>query len=139
MVRSDTTQQAPVGPDDPVLSLAQRLAHVLETEFESLRTQRVEAFEALQPEKEALLLELKRLADGREGSAGAAAWPEPARALLLRCRDAHLRNECLVRHHLVVIRGTLDALSSSGQSRVDTYDRSGRIGRVGSSFSDDRA
>ncbi len=136
---TDTTLQAPVGSDDIVLSLAHRLAQVLETEFESLKNQRVEAFEAVQPEKEALLVRLKGLAEAREASVGAAAWSESARTLLLRCREAHLRNECLVRHHLVVIRGTLDALSSGGQGRVDTYDRSGRIGRTSASWSDDRA
>lgn len=139
MVMLDTTQQSSPGADDAALALACRLEQVLQTEFESLKSQSVEAFEALQPEKEALLVELKGLADGGGGTAGAAAWPESTRALLLRCRDAHLRNECLVRHHLVVIRGTLDALSSGGQSRVDTYDRSGRIGRAGAPFSDDRA
>ena len=131
--------QTSVGPENLLLSRANRLAQVLEAEFESLRTQQVEAFEALQPEKEALLFELKGLADGNDGSEGAAGWPVPVRELLLRCRDAHLRNECLIRHHLVVIRGTLDALSTGGQGRVDTYDRSGRIGRAGAPFSDDRA
>jgi flagellar biosynthesis/type III secretory pathway chaperone len=125
--------------DRHVLSLSTRLAALLDEEFEALKTQQVDAFEALQPTKEALLLELQALSRHPPDDAAAAAWPGDVQAVLRRCRDAHHRNECLIRQHLTVIRGTLQALTTGGAGSEDTYDRSGRLPAAGLRFSDDSA
>lgn len=126
--------------DRLVLPLSTRLALLLDEEFEALKTQQVDAFEALQPTKETLLLKLQALSTHPpDGAATAVAWPGEVHDVLRRCRDAHHRNECLIRQHLTVIRGTLQALTTGGAGSDDTYDRSGRLPAAGLRFSDDSA
>jgi flagellar biosynthesis/type III secretory pathway chaperone len=124
-----------------MLSLSRHLVTLLDEEFEALKTQQVDAFEALQPAKETVLHELQALSqhpqDDDTGAGGA--WPGDVQDVLRRCRDAHRRNECLIRQHLTVIRGTLQALTTGGAGSEDTYDRSGRLPASGLSFSDDSA
>ena len=57
---------------------------------------------------------------------------QPADALLAvmnECREAHRRNDVLLRSKLEAIRGTLRMLQSADESSsVDIYDRLGRVG-----------
>ena len=117
--------------------MAVRLEEVLVAEFDALRDQRLEAFERMQPEKEAALAGLAQLLDEIRRSAGsleaaAAALPsdwEVFRTLMEQCREAHRRNDILVRSQLATIQSTLEILGQGQASApVALYDRMGRVG-----------
>ena len=114
--------------DETVMDV-QRLDELLATEFEALKSRDLEGFEALQPEKNAVLEKLAELA----------AWataqqpvPEAWSALhdrLLASREAHLRNIQLMQRQLQAVRGTLQALQGEKAQSVDLYDRLGQMSR----------
>ena len=65
-----------------------------------------------------------------EGSLNPADSPhwQTFQGLMTECRDAHRRNDILIRNKLDTIRATLRILQNSENSHsVDVYDRMGRI------------
>lgn len=115
------------------LALAQTLQDMLEQEFEHLKAQNLDAFEATQSSKNELLQELARLA-GIEGPDSAdaldAQW-DGFKAQMAHCRDLHRRNEVLIGRKIDAIRGALQSLQiQDPTSSVEIYDRLGRVSRV---------
>ena len=138
---SSTTDQALDDNLSTALATASSLEQLLETEFDQLKAQNLDAFEATQNSKNALLQELTRLA-GIEG-------PESADALgpewdgfkehMMHCRDLHRRNEVLIHRKIEAIRGALQSLQvEDPTSSVEIYDRLGKLSRVrrGRGYSD---
>ena len=138
---SSTTAQALDDNLSTALATVSSLEQLLETEFDQLKAQNLDAFEATQNSKNALLQELTRLA-GIEG-------PESADALgpewdgfkehMMHCRDLHRRNEVLIHRKIEAIRGALQSLQvEDPASSVEIYDRLGKLSRVrrGRGYSD---
>ena len=138
---SSTTAQALDDNLSTALATASSLAQLLETEFDQLNAQNLDAFEATPHSKNLLLQELTRLA-GIEG-------PESADALgpewdgfkehMMHCRDLHRRNEVLIHRKIEAIRGALQSLQvEDPASSVEIYDRLGKLSRVrrGRGYSD---
>lgn len=113
---------------------AGRLLALLEAEFEFLRGQDVAGFESLQTPKEELLGALTRLVqrvaqvDGTPNSpANAPEWTVLCQ-VMAQCREAHRRNDVLIRNKLESIRAALRVLQAGeGGASSDVYDRLGRI------------
>lgn len=138
---SSTTAQALDDTVSTALAAASSLEQLLESEFDQLKAQNLDAFEATQTRKNALLQELTRLA-GIEG-------PESADALgpewdgfkehMMHCRDLHRRNEVLIHRKIEAIRGALQSLQvEDPASSVEIYDRLGKLSRArrGRGYSD---
>lgn len=138
---SSTTAQALDDTVSTALAAASSLEQLLESEFDQLKAQNLDAFEATQARKNALLQELTRLA-GIEG-------PESADALgpewdgfkehMMHCRDLHRRNEVLIHRKIEAIRGALQSLQvEDPASSVEIYDRLGKLSRArrGRGYSD---
>lgn len=124
-------------PSSPSPELVAALEHglalqqLLQQEFDALREQNLDIFEALQPEKtqifESLVsltgvgTELNRLDDPE--------W-DTFKNLITDCRDLHRRNEILITRKLDAIRGTLQTLNGGDTTAsVEVYDRLGRMAR----------
>jgi len=138
---SSTTAQALDDNLSTAFATASSLEQLLETEFDQLKAQNLDAFEATQSSKNLLLQELTRLA-GIEG-------PESADALgpewdgfkehMMHCRDLHRRNEVLIHRKIEAIRGALQSLQvEDPASSVEIYDRLGKLSRArrGRGYSD---
>lgn len=113
---------------------AQRLKSILEDEFDALRVQDMTRFEALQPPKAEILAALAQLAKAVLETPGATDDPEWQRiqSLVGECREAHRRNDILIRSKLESIRATLRMLQNTdSDAAVDVYDRLGRIAGPG--------
>jgi len=107
----------------------QRLDELLGTEFEVLKLRDLEGFEALQPEKNAVLEKLAALAAWATAQQPVPpAWSE-LHDRLLASREAHLRNIQLMQRQLQAVRGTLQALQGDKAQSVDLYDRMGQMSR----------
>ena len=136
-----TTAQALDDRVSTALGMASSLEQLLETEFEQLKAQDLDAFEATQSTKNSLLQELTRLA-GIEGPESAdALGPEwdGFKARMMHCRDLHRRNEVLIHRKIEAIRGTLQSLQvEDPASSVEIYDRLGQLSRArrGRGYSD---
>jgi len=113
--------------------LARELYDMLELEFEQLKAQNLDAFEASQSTKNDLLQKLMRLAriDGPESAdALGSEWDEFKEHMAL-CRDMHRRNEVLISRKIDAIRGALQSLNVfDPTSSVEMYDRLGKLSRV---------
>ena len=116
---------------------ANALKAVLESEFDALKQQDLEAFEILQTQKleiltflasEDLLERVKAYAeDVSTATNNLVLWDE-VMALISDCRDMHRRNEVLINRKLETIRGTLQTIQSPDPlSSVEVYDRLGKI------------
>jgi flagellar biosynthesis/type III secretory pathway chaperone len=120
---------------------AQRLATLLDEEFEALKAQDLDRFEALQPEKIALLGRLAQL-KVPEPSTDGGQLPSDWRDFedqILECRDRHRRNSILIQRKLDAIRAALKTLQGvDPTSSVEVYDRLGRIatGKKKSGYTD---
>lgn len=134
----DTTATLQAEPADTGAELASALDHghalqrMLEQEFEALRVQDLDRFEALQPEKLTVFETLTRLT-GVGTTANRLEQPEwnGFRRLIADCRELHRRNEVLITRKLDAIRGTLHTLRGSDPTAsVEVYDRLGRMSRL---------
>lgn len=121
-------------------TIAQRLSTLLDEEFEALKAQDLDRFEALQPEKLTLLRRLgsveppQPLASGDFGPD----WVQ-FQDLVIDCRDRHRRNSILIQRKLDAIRAALKTLQGADPtSSVEVYDRLGRIatGKKKSGYTD---
>lgn len=117
--------------------LAAELFATLEAEFEALRSQQLDRLSPLQDAKEILLTRLNAMATAKDDASDTAPPDGDYRQLIARCRDAHQRNETLVRHQLTAIRGALEALQPrSPLPAADVYDRTGRIKSITGSITE---
>ncbi len=115
---------------------ARQLDHLLEAEFAALSAQDLDGFEALQPAKEETLAHLTTLVQALSGRAdegamldgpASAGWGE-FRSLMGRCREAHRRNDILIRTRLLTINAALRVLGRPEEhDGVEVYDRLGKV------------
>jgi flagellar biosynthesis/type III secretory pathway chaperone len=114
---------------EPALSLASQLSELLLLEFEALKAQDLDRFEALQPGKNDLLAGLSQICPSAEDLQSLPEF-ENLRVLLVDCRDLHRRNAVLIERKLDTIRGTLHSLrTGESGSPVEVYDRLGQVAR----------
>jgi flagellar biosynthesis/type III secretory pathway chaperone len=114
---------------EPALSLANQLSELLLLEFDALKVQDLDRFEALQPGKNELLAGLSQLCPSAEDLQRLPEFEE-LRTLLVDCRDLHRRNAVLIERKLDTIRGTLHSLhTGESGSPVEVYDRLGQVAR----------
>ncbi len=138
---SSTTAQALDDNLSTALAKAGSLEQLLEAEFDQLKAQNLDAFEATQSSKNSLLQELTRLA-GIEGPESAdALGPEwdGFKSQMMHCRDLHRRNEVLIHRKIEAIRGALQSLQvEDPTSSIEIYDRLGKLSRIrrGRGYSD---
>lgn len=114
---------------ESALSLANQLSELLLLEFEALKAQDLDRFEALQPGKNELLAGLSQLCPSAEDLQNLPEF-ESLKVLLVDCRDLHRRNAVLIERKLDTIRGTLHSLhTGESGSPVEVYDRLGQVAR----------
>jgi len=114
---------------ESALSLAKQLSELLLLEFEALKVQDLDRFEALQPGKNELLTGLSQLCPSAEDLQSLPEF-EDLKMLLVDCRDLHRRNAVLIERKLDTIRGTLHSLhTGESGSPVEVYDRLGQVAR----------
>ena len=114
---------------ESALSLGSQLAQLLALEFEALKSQQLDQFEALQPGKNDLLTALASACPSAEDLQNLPEWEE-LRELLIDCRDLHRRNAVLIERKLDAIRGTLHSLrTGESGSPVEVSDRLGQVAR----------
>jgi flagellar biosynthesis/type III secretory pathway chaperone len=117
---------------EQALVLAKTLEAMLEREFEQLKVQDLDAFEASQSTKNELLQQLAQLAGIQGPDSADALGPEwdGFKAHMAHCRDMHRRNEVLIGRKVDAIRGALQSLQvQDPTSSVEIYDRLGKISR----------
>lgn len=107
------------------------LQRLLQQEFDALREQNLDIFEALQPEKTQIFDSLIRLTGvGTESNRLEEPEWDTFKNLIADCRDMHRRNEILISRKLDAIRGTLQTLNGGeSTASVEVYDRLGRMAR----------
>ena len=107
------------------------LQQLLQQEFDALREQNLDIFEALQPEKTQIFDALIRLTGvGTESNHLEEPEWDTFKNLITDCRDMHRRNEILISRKLDAIRGTLQTLNGGETTAsVEVYDRLGRMAR----------
>jgi len=112
--------------------LARELHDILELEFDQLKAQNLDAFEASQSTKNNMLQQLMQLAriDGPDSAdALGPEWDEFKEHMAL-CREMHRRNEVLISRKLDAIRGALQSLNVfDPTSSIEMYDRLGKLSR----------
>lgn len=114
-------------------ALALSLAQMLEQEFEHLKTQNLDAFDAAQASKNQLLQELTQLVGITGPDSADALGPEwdDFKEQMAHCRDLHRRNEVLITRKIDAIRGALQSLQvEDPSSSVEIYDRLGKVSRL---------
>ena len=124
-----------------VLKLAQDLSSILEEEFSVLESKNLEALETIQDRKVTVLQDLdmswaslnaqhQEDPDKSIAADGADALWEEAISLINHCKEAHIRNDLLLKKQLEVVRNVLSALTQqSDKNYGDLYDKLGRIGK----------
>ena len=123
---------------DQATNLAGQLSNMLELEFQALRNQDIDQFEQLQPVKNELMIEIKRVADTVEDLQTQDEW-QNFREAMGACQSLHRRNALLMNRQLEAIRGTLQSLRLPDVfTPVETYNRMGYIAQFSrnNSYSD---
>ena len=113
-------------------ALAQSLEDMLEQEFEQLKQQNLDGFDAQQDAKNDLLRELSQLVGVSETRSADDLGPEwdTFKSKMRHCRDLHRRNEILIHRKIDAIRGALQSLRCEDPtSSVEIYDRLGKVSR----------
>jgi flagellar biosynthesis/type III secretory pathway chaperone len=116
------------------LALAKTLEDMLEREFEQLKVQDLDAFEASQNTKNELLQQLAQLAGIQGPDSADALGPEwdGFKEHMAHCRDMHRRNEVLIVRKIDAIRGALQSMQvQDPTSSLEIYDRLGKVSRGG--------
>ena len=119
---------------EQALVLVQTLDELLEQEFEHLKAQNLDAFEASQTSKNELLQQLAQLAGIHGPESADALGPEwdAFKEHMAHCRDMHRRNEVLIVRKIDAIRGALQSMQvQDPTSSVEIYDRLGKVSRAG--------
>ena len=114
------------------VELAAELETLLNEEFDVLRSQDINQFEALQPVKAAVLNSLAKLTSNEklgDSRPDDPLWVELT-DLMANCRELHQRNEVLINRKLDATKGALNALAGTDPaSNVEVYDRLGKLSR----------
>jgi flagellar biosynthesis/type III secretory pathway chaperone len=133
MLEAMTAAPAAAPSSELVAALEHGLAlqKLLQQEFDALREQNLDIFEALQPEKTQIFDSLIRLTGvGTESNHLDDPEWDTFKNLITDCRDMHRRNEILISRKLDAIRGTLQTLNGGeSTASVEVYDRLGRMAR----------
>lgn len=108
---------------------AARLAELLALEFESLKNRDMVGFEALQVERNQVLLQLSSVAQWAAAQSPAPAFWQELQTGLLQCKNDHLRNIQLLQRQLQAVKGALQALQGESAVTVDLYNRLGQVSR----------
>ena len=118
------------------LSDALSLKDLLNNEFESLKKQDIDTFEALQQSKTDILNFLasedlsKIIKDTNDPSAVVSVsetWNE-LMSIISECKDLHMRNEIFINRKLESIKGALKTIQNPDPlSSVEVYDRLGKV------------
>jgi flagellar biosynthesis/type III secretory pathway chaperone len=119
---------------EQALALAKTLENMLEREFEQLKVQDLDGFEASQNTKNEMLQQLAQLAGIQGPESADALGPEwdGFKEHMAHCRDMHRRNEVLIGRKIDAIRGALQSLQvQDPTSSVEIYDRLGKVSRGG--------
>ena len=127
-----TTAATEASSLEQALALAQTLEDMLELEFEQLKAQNLDAFEASQTTKNSLLQQLAELAGIHGPESADELGPEwdGFKERMAHCRDLHRRNEVLIVRNIDAIRGALQSLQvEDPTSSVEIYDRLGKLSR----------
>ena len=125
-----------------ILTLGNQLKSTLEEEFIALSEKNLDHLETVQVRKVSLLESIQaqwpQEADTRpDADAGPSAedatadplWDE-ARTLLNECKEAHIRNDLLLKRQLEVVRTVLSSLTQrSADNHSALYDKMGRMRR----------
>jgi flagellar biosynthesis/type III secretory pathway chaperone len=114
------------------MALVKTLQDMLEQEFEHLKAQNLDAFEASQAAKNELLQQLAELAgiDGPDAADALGPQWDGFKEHMAHCRDMHRRNEVLIVRKIDAIRGALQSLQvQDPTSSVEIYDRLGKVSR----------
>lgn len=136
-MHAERAAQDSLSPDaspELVASIQHALAlqDLLEQEFEALRAQDLDAFEAMQVRKLEIFDTLHSLTgvDTPHSRLDNPEW-DSFKQLISACRDLHRRNEVLIVRKLDAIHGTLHTLMGNDHTAsVEVYDRLGRMARV---------
>jgi flagellar biosynthesis/type III secretory pathway chaperone len=114
------------------LELADTLERMLEDEFELLKQQKIEDFEATQSSKTDILRQLTSLTGVDSPTAAdklGSQW-DGFKSKIMHCRDLHRRNEILIGRKIDALRGALQSLRvQDPASSVEVYDRLGQVSR----------
>jgi flagellar biosynthesis/type III secretory pathway chaperone len=109
------------------------LEQMLELEFEHLKVQNLDAFEATQAEKNEVLQQLAQLTGIDENKPAfelGAEWDD-FKEHMSHCKDLHRRNELLIHRKIEAIRGAIQSLHMEDpSSSVEIYDRLGKLSRI---------
>ena len=121
-----------------ILASVKRLDSLLTDEFEALKTQRLDAFEALQQEKASLLKGLSE--SGIVSQRNDTTDPQTLKALLADplwsditdllevCKTKHHRTELLISKQLDAIKGALSTLQNQDPNgTLELYTKLGRV------------
>jgi flagellar biosynthesis/type III secretory pathway chaperone len=125
-----------------ILTLGNQLKSTLEEEFIALSEKNLDHLETVQIRKVALLESIQtQWPQEAEASAEAEADPstpdatadplwDEARTLLNDCKEAHIRNDLLLKRQLEVVRTVLSSLTQrSADNHSALYDKMGRMRR----------
>ena len=116
------------------LASVRRLDSLLTEEFEALKTQQLDIFESLQPEKVEILEALGKLEITKENLdretfqqlVNDPTWNQIT-SMLERCKRSYQRNELLISKRLDAIKGALSALQNQDPSAtLELYTKLGK-------------
>ena len=125
-----------------ILTLGNQLKSTLEEEFIALSEKNLDHLETVQVRKVSLLesiqaqwpqeADTRSEADASPSAEDATADPlwDEARTLLNECKEAHIRNDLLLKRQLEVVRTVLSSLTQrSADNHSALYDKRGRMRR----------
>lgn len=123
-----------------ILTLGNQLKSTLEEEFIALSEKNLDHLETVQVRKVDLLKSIQTqwpqdvAAGSADGDPTASTTTDPlwdeARSLLNECKEAHIRNDLLLKRQLEVVRTVLSSLTQrSADNHSALYDKMGRMRR----------
>ena len=123
-----------------ILTLGNQLKNSLEEEFIALTEKNLDHLETVQQRKVELLQSIQAQwpqelsSEAEESPTGEVSSSDPlwdeARTLLNECKEAHIRNDLLLKRQLEVVRAVLSSLTKrSADNHSALYDKMGRMRR----------
>ena len=118
-----------------ILTLGNQLKTTLEEEFIALGEKNLDHLETVQQRKVELLQSIQNqwptpAADSDPAASAADPLWDEARTLINECKDAHIRNDLLLKRQLEVVRTVLSSLTQRSEDNHSAlYDKMGRMKR----------